>query len=107
MPLLIITQRNAGSKVTGGVDDVVELHLEENPTTGFRWSFEEVGTGLEMFHDEFHLAGTPLVPGAGGVHEWRFRVTEPGSHALGLRLAQEWEDESTATRRFAVDIVAN
>ncbi len=104
---LIITQNDDGSRVTCPVGGIVELHLEENPTTGFRWSFEERGPGLAVEYDEFNMAGTPLVPGAGGVHEWKFRVTVPGSHTLRLCLKQEWEEESAANRRFTVDIVAD
>lgn len=107
MPSVIITQLEDGSSVAATVGGLAELHLAENPTTGYRWSFDEIGPGLEVVHDEFHLAGTPLVPGAGGVHEWRFRVAEPGSHRLRLRLRREWEDDSAATNRFSVDITAD
>ena len=107
MPSLIITQNEDGSSVTAATGTLVELHLAENPTTGYQWCFEEVGPGLELVHDEFHHAGTPLVPGAGGVHEWRFRVADRGSHQLRLRLRREWEDESAAIGRFTVDIVAD
>jgi predicted secreted protein len=106
MASVIITQNEDGTRVTAVVGDFAELHLAENPTTGYQWSFDEIGPGLEVVHDEFHLAGTPLVPGAGGVHEWRFRVEESGSHRLRLRLRREWEDDSAAIGRFAVDIVA-
>lgn len=107
MPSVIITEKDNGSNVVGSVDGIAELHLEENPTTGFLWTFEEMSPGLVIVHDEFHMAGTPLVPGAGGVHEWRLRVTEPGDHTLRLRLGQAWEEESAANRRFTVAIVAD
>ena len=107
MPAVIITQNEDGTSVTAAVGGLAELHLAENPTTGYRWAFDEIGPGLGVVHDEFHLAGTPLVPGAGGVHEWRFRVEDPGSHRLRLRLCREWEDDSAAIGRFAVDIVAD
>lgn len=106
MPAVIITQNEDGSSVTAAVGDLVELHLAENPTTGYQWSIDEIGPGLEVVHDAFHLAGTPLVPGAGGVHEWRFRIAAPGSYRLRLRLRREWEDDSAAISRFAVDISA-
>ena len=82
------------------------LHLAENPTTGFQWSFEELSAALELVHDEYHLAGTPLVPGSGGVHEWRFRAAASGSYQLRMRYSQVWEPASAGDRRFAVDIVA-
>jgi inhibitor of cysteine peptidase len=107
MPSVIITQNEDGSSVTAAVGGLVELHLAENPTTGYQWSLDEIGSGLEVVHDEFHLAGTPLVPGAGGVHEWRFRIAAPGSHRLELRLRREWEDEADAIGRFAVTLVGD
>jgi inhibitor of cysteine peptidase len=106
MSSIIITQTDDGSSVTAETGGLAELHLAENPTTGYQWSFEDISTGLEVVRDEFHMAGTPLVPGAGGVHEWRLRIAEPGTHALRLRLRREWEDESAAIGRFTVDIVA-
>ncbi|MCP3972861.1 MAG: protease inhibitor I42 family protein [bacterium] len=106
MPSVTITEANNATQVSLSVGDVAEIHLEENPTTGFRWSIDELSPGLDVIDDKFHIAGTPLVAGASGVHEWRLRVAEPGSHTLRLRLAQEWERESAADRRFTVDIVA-
>jgi len=101
----VLTQDDDHTTITVDSGGEVGLHLEENPTTGFQWSFEELSAPLELVHDEYHLAGTPLVPGAGGVHEWRFKAAEPGSYQLRMRYSQAW-DETAADRRFAVDIVA-
>ena len=102
-----ITEGDDGATIAAALGDVIELHLEENPTTGYRWTREDLGPGLSLERDVFHVAGTPLVPGAGGVHEWSFRVTEPGPHPLRMRLWQEWEGDSSVLRHFGVDVVTD
>ena len=84
----VITQDDDQSRITVPIGSVVELHLVENPSTGFLWSFDEFGPGLELVADDFHQAGSPLVPGAAGVHEWRLRVIAGGSHEVRMRRGQ-------------------
>ena len=81
----VITQADDHTTITVESGGEIGLHLEENPTTGFQWSFEVLSSPLELVHDEYHLTGTPLVPGAAGVHEWRFRPNAPGSYQLRMR----------------------
>lgn len=102
----VITQADDHTTITVQSGGEIGLHLEENLTTGFQWSFEELSPSMELVHDEYHLAGTPLIPGASGVHEWRFKAAEPGSYQVRMRYSQPWGDESAVDRRFAVDIVA-
>lgn len=98
-----LVESDDGTCIPAKVGDVIEIHLAENPTTGYRWAFEEVGSGVRVERDEFHLSGTPLVPGAGGVHEWRLKTETAGHQTVRLRLWRDWEGESGVIRRFAVD----
>ncbi|MDJ0952855.1 MAG: protease inhibitor I42 family protein [Acidimicrobiia bacterium] len=101
----VITQADDQSSITVPSGTVVELHLAENPTTGFQWSFDEIADGLDVVEDRFHMAGTPLVPGAAGVHEWRMRARGAGNYTLRMKYSQPWESETAPDRRFSVDIV--
>lgn len=102
----VITQADDQSNITVPVGGVIGLHLGENPSTGFQWSFEQLDSSLEIVEEEFHVAGTPLVPGAAGVHEWRLRAAATGRHTLRMRHSQPWEGDAAVDRRFTVDIIA-
>lgn len=99
---ITITEDDRDRALVVDVGDAIELHLQENPTTGYRWFFDDLDSRVEVELDEFHPGGTPLVPGGGGVREWRLRPTAAGDFGLSLKLWREWEDESAAIERFAV-----
>ena len=104
MPAIIITQSENGSSVTAAVGGVAALHLAENPTTGTsdRGRSPRPSAKRACVAIRYESICPPT-----GVHEWRFRIADPGTHQLRLRLRREWEDEAAATSRFTVDIVAD
>lgn len=104
MSSLTLTEDQGGQTVPVELGDTIEIHLAENPTTGYRWNIETLGPGLTVELDRFHTLGTPLVPGAGGVHEWRIETTSKGSQPVRLRLWRDWEGDESVIRRFGVDI---
>jgi len=44
-----------------------------------------------------------VLPGAGGIREFRFRVTGPLQGRLELKHRREWESERSDTETFAAD----
>jgi inhibitor of cysteine peptidase len=75
-------------------EQMVELVLEENPTTGYSWTLT-LPEGLNVETDEYRSmdrgsTSSPLV-GAGGDHVWRFRAVRPGTYLVQGSYARSWE----------------
>jgi inhibitor of cysteine peptidase len=98
-----VTTADNGATIEVQPGDEIVVRLEENPTTGYRWETDRVGGPLEPAGDSYQMS-TPGSIGGGGVHEFRFRATAPGTAHLALKNWRSWEGENSATRRFALDV---
>ena len=75
--------------------DTVLLVLEENPTTGFRWTTTvAAGAPVAIAGSDF-LPGAIDRPGAGGRREIRFIAHRPGAAQIRLALTRSWSGESS------------
>ena len=94
----------AGVEVTGdgavevGVGDEVVIRLPENATTGYVWSVESIGPGLEVMDDTTVPPGE-AAPGAAGERLFRVRAVSPARADVVLRLARSWESGPGMQRR--------
>ena len=79
-----------------GRDETIALHLNENPTTGYRWNIT-ADPALEVQSNEF-VAGGPGI-GAGGRRVVVFRATAAGELRVRARLWREWLGESSVIQR--------
>jgi len=107
-----------GKEVKVPVDGSLIVTLESNPTTGFKWQYEEevkdtlhILTGIP---DESVLAlvgqkfvgpeaGAP--PGTGGEEIWTFKAVGKGTTELSLEYSQPWEGGTKAAETFNLTIV--
>ena len=103
MSTTILTVGNNGSQLKAHPADEIVVRLRENPSTGFRWQIDQVDGPLTFNGESFVLDSPPQI-GGGGVHEFRFLATAPGSARLALRHWQAWEGESSVRERFSVDV---
>ena len=98
-----VTEAQNGSTVAMAVGDVLEIHLPENPTSGYRWALDEV--------DETRVAaGSPSYrgeddrPGSGGMATWTLRAKAPGTTRVTLKHWRHWEGDRSVVQRFAVTL---
>jgi inhibitor of cysteine peptidase len=93
-----------GSKLVVRVGDQLELHLAENPTTGYRWLVDESGgQALESGTAEFRRGGS--VPGAGGTRVFHFVAAAIGTGVVRLRRVRRPGDPAVdAADRFTLAI---
>ena len=85
--------------------DVVEVHLPENPTTGYRWAVEAKPDLVEQV-DASEPPSSLGAPGAGTTRVLAFRVCAAGEEPLRLRLARAWEREKPPVERLTLTIVS-
>jgi inhibitor of cysteine peptidase len=83
----------AGSSVEAASGASLELTLESNPTTGYRWEVREMSdpTVVELVGDEYIGPDTTLV-GAGGVQVLTFRALDPGTSQVDLWYIRSFDD---------------
>jgi inhibitor of cysteine peptidase len=84
-------------EVTTGEEIVVTL--EENPTTGYQWTVDELVGHLTSVSSEFAAPGTQR-PGAGGHRTIVLRATGSGPAELRVRYARPWGGETSDARRL-------
>lgn len=92
-----------GAKIEG---EILIIELEENPTTGFSWKYNEYDTSiLELLDDEYmpDSVETDIV-GSGGIHHYEFRGLSEGETTLTFKYIKSWEGEESAedTKTFKV-----
>jgi inhibitor of cysteine peptidase len=94
-----------GKTVVLQLGQSLELRLDENPTTGYRWSLENINPeviGLEQ--DHYNSPETSAI-GAGGQHLWEFRGLARGQGIVRLKHWQSWSGEASITETFEITIV--
>jgi inhibitor of cysteine peptidase len=107
MTTLSFDLRSSGQTVTVAAGDRLQVQLEENPTTGFRWYIEDDKSGvLILEHDAFaHLRNG--VSGAGGTRELVFRVAKQGQTILRASYRRAWETQTPPHATFELTVTAN
>jgi len=85
---------------------IVEIKLDENPTTGYSWNL--TAEGLNVTTDEYKQNEAPeAMVGVGAVHTWEMTAENKGTFKVEAVYKRPWEettgDEETFT--LTLDIV--
>ncbi len=99
-----LTQEDKGKSVTMSPGDSLHITLNENPSTGFRWTVEGADNdALELLSSDYVPATRP-VPGGSGQHVWRFKAKNPGDVRLLLKHSRPWEGEKSMPLEFTIHV---
>lgn len=101
MKVIDVTHNNTEVQLATG--EAFEVRLPENAGTGYQWSVADHNHAVELLDDAVIAPGT-MVPGAQGLHRFRFAARGSGSHRLVLELRRSWEQRSEPEERFEVSI---
>jgi len=94
-----------GTEVTLQAGEVIDLALQENPTTGFKWLFKAKGEPVcAIVADDYKARG--VAPGSGGTRHWRIQTVGAGTAQLELIHARPWDSEAPPARTFLMSIRA-
>ena len=86
----IFTDQDDGASVSLVPDDVFQIRLMENPTTGFRWRLSVWDSSiLELMRDTF-VPSDSSQHGSGGQHVWEFVARGPGHNSLQMTYRRAW-----------------
>jgi inhibitor of cysteine peptidase len=97
--MLYLDESNNEHEIELGVGEEFELHLPENPTTGFRWKcLANGGSACVLQSDNFESAGR--TPGRGGIHLWRFKAVQVGLANFDFVYQRSFEPADRYAKRF-------
>ena len=96
----------SGHALTASPGDRLELQLDENPTTGFRWYAEDDQSGVLVLEQDAFIRPRSGVSGAGGTREFTFRVAKPGQAMLRVYNRRSWEKDKPPHAVFELRVTA-
>jgi inhibitor of cysteine peptidase len=104
MNSLIFTESTAGNRITVPTQQAFEIHLRENPTTGYRWQLD-LDECVALISSNFMppQAGTF---GAGGLRKFVLSADRPGEFEIRAILRRKWEPEGSEIERREFYITA-
>jgi inhibitor of cysteine peptidase len=80
------------------------IRLDENPTTGYRWSTPTLNTQvLELKSDQFNQLGHGAI-GGGGQRVFIFQANNVGQTKLQIQKRREWASEQSVIDQFEATI---
>ena len=87
-------QEDNGKTFTVSRGQVVLIHLDENPTTGYQW-VSVISPGITIIGDSYKLSTIgrfgSAVAGAGGVRTWTLTMTNNGNQQFSADYKRSWE----------------
>jgi inhibitor of cysteine peptidase len=98
-------EQNHGQTIEADCGQEVEVCLQENPTTGFRWHVVQTGDPVCTLLTETFDPGLKA-PGQAGVHSWRFEVVAEGTASIELVYRRSWDATAAAGRTFILCLKA-
>lgn len=99
---MILNEQDNGTEVVVSKGTIIEIVLQENPTTGYQWLLKNCDK-LELVLDSYVCSDKrmPPAPGSGGVHTWHFKA-DNGTITLVNKRA--WEQEIKQTFEIKVKV---
>jgi len=94
-------EQNNGRTAEADLGQEIELYLQENPTTGFRWQVVQAGEAVCTLLNETFNPGRKA-PGRAGVHCWKFRIVAEGTASIELVYRRSWDATAAAERIFTL-----
>ena len=99
----VVHYTDRGTELLLNDGDTFEVSLPENASTGYQWSVARLPDTVELLDDDV-VNPTPIVPGAQGLHRFKFVVHGPTSGRVALELRRSWEQASEPEDDFEVRI---
>lgn len=104
--MIVIRQADAGQYFTAHTGDMIEIMLEENPSTGYLWEVMEIDHNILDPSESSFFSGGDAIVGKAGTRKFQFEVKAPGETVISFRLNRPWENEADAIEQFQVTIHA-
>jgi inhibitor of cysteine peptidase len=106
MPDLVFQDKDNRKVVTIPVGARFRIRLDENPTTGYKWSSPEFDSHcLRLGSDEYKRYPEAGI-GGGGIREFEFTATSECRTTIRLALRRPWETDVAPEATFELTVAA-
>ena len=102
-----LTAADVGRSIDLRLGQEIEVSLQANPTTGYRWEMVQAAPAvLDVLSGQTYAPApsAPRVVGGGGTVTWRFRAARAGHDSLQLVYRRPWEPDGAPAQTFKCDI---
>ena len=101
--MLLVVEKDNGTTISIHRDQLLQITLPENATTGYRWAVDHYDQALiEPMGSTSHYTGAAV--GSGGMVDFMFGFKTVGTGSLGLKLWRHWEGDSSISNRFSIRV---
>ena len=102
-----LTEENNGDNLNLEINDVIDIKLKSNPTTGYGWilSEETDDSMISLNNSEFvESEKDKELVGAGGHEIFSFKAISKGKTIIILNYERPWEEEVEPIETFEITI---
>ena len=109
-PIRTVTAADSGGSVQISMGDLLEVHLEGNPTTGYTWMTGTINSwvlapvGRPHFTPAGEGTNSPAMVGASGLFSLRYQPVGRGTSPLKLNYLRTWETNLTPAKTFEITV---
>ena len=112
-PMLVLTSADHGRSLAINQGGVIQLTLNENASTGYRWNLDPLNPTLVELVSVQALAnpsegggslGLPPPVGSPGQVVYCFKALRPGRTEITLTYLRSWEGDRSAIDRFRLNL---
>lgn len=103
---LVIIDNDNNQEFILSENEVFEVSLNSNPTTGYQWIIEKIDSSYLYQLGESEYTSESTILGGGGIETYKFKTLQKGETELLLLYRRSWEDEVPADS-FHVKIIIN
>lgn len=104
MPPITLTRADHEASLAAQAGATILIRLDENPTTGYRWTLEPHDMAVIAAQGSTYVAAAGDQLGGGGQRLFTFQAHKAGRVRLQLKLGRAWEDATASVERFTVTI---
>lgn len=102
-----LTEKNNGDSINLKINDNVEIKLESNPTTGYRWFLsDKADSTIVSVNDPVFIESKKdkKLVGAGGYEIFTIKAISKGKTSIILNYERPWEEEGEPIETFEITI---
>jgi len=102
MAQIQLTCADDGKTFVVTVGNLIIISLAENPTTGFRWTIDNLTQEIMVFKQTEFFLDKSIEIGGSGLRKFTFEAKRHGEAVLTLKHWREWEGDASVTKRYMV-----
>ncbi len=100
---ITITNTDSNKTIDCMVGQDVRIALTENPTTGYKWTYEVEGGEVILVSDNYNLPQDAAIGGE-GTRAFLFKISSKGLLQINFKLCRAWEKNTTGIKNFSVNL---